>query len=186
MEPVDNPTTILTQWVHEYSDGLFSWALHKTSDQAIAEDIVQETFIAAHKNFDSFEGKSSPKTWLTSILNNKIKDHYRAQSRKVETVSIEWPMPFTSDGHWKVNGLESKWTESPELLDELEFIRTFEKCIDALPDHWGFAVRSRYVMSKKSKDICQELDITESNYWQIIHRAKLSLKSCLELNWFSK
>ena len=68
---------VIKTWVEAYSDKLYSWCLHKTSSKEIAEDLVQDTFMAAFQAINKFEGKSDPKTWLFSILNNKIADHFR-------------------------------------------------------------------------------------------------------------
>jgi len=86
MEKKSNKT--LENWLNDYSDDLFSWAHYKTSSKEIAEDLVQDTFLAAYKKMESFKGKSKPKTWLFSILNNKIIDHYRKSARTTKKQSI--------------------------------------------------------------------------------------------------
>ena len=68
---------LLSQWVESYTENLHSWAFHKVSDGELAKDLVQDTFLAAAEKIESFKGDSSPKTWLFSILNHKIIDHYR-------------------------------------------------------------------------------------------------------------
>ncbi|WP_418262403.1 RNA polymerase sigma factor [Flavobacterium faecale] len=78
---VENSKTVLEKWVHQFSDELYSWALYKTSSKETAEDLVQETFLAAYNKIDSFQEKSQPKTWLFSILNNKVVDYYRLSAR---------------------------------------------------------------------------------------------------------
>ncbi|MFA7327306.1 MAG: RNA polymerase sigma factor [Candidatus Kapaibacterium sp.] len=72
-----NASFSIKSWVELYSDQLYTWAFYKTSDKETAEDLVQETFLAAINSFEKFEGKSEPKTWLLSILKNKIADHFR-------------------------------------------------------------------------------------------------------------
>ena len=76
----DSKITI-ENWVNQYSDALFSWAYYKTSSKETAEDLVQDTFLAAYHKIDSFKGNSQPKTWLFSILNNKIIDYYRLSAK---------------------------------------------------------------------------------------------------------
>lgn len=179
------------QWVYTYGDGLFSWAYHKTNDKSIAEDLVQETFLAAHKSFDSFKGESSPKTWLFRIINNKIIDHYRKTSHKTITYIEEEEKKKITDSlfdkydNWSPNGLESAWQEDQHLLDNPEFNNTMDQCMSILPSSWKTAVLLKYHLGKESKEICRTLGITPSNYWQILHRAKLLLKKCLEKKWFS-
>ena len=78
---ISKPDTTVKCWVDLYSDKMYTWALHKTSSIEIAEDLVQDTFLAAFQSISKFEGKSEPKTWLFAILNNKIAEHFRKQFR---------------------------------------------------------------------------------------------------------
>lgn len=181
-------------WVHSFGDELFSWALHKTSDREVAEDLVQETFFSAFRSFDSFKGQSIAKTWLFKILNNKIIDHYRKSSQQLfinfedfvgNQAKSDIIGLFDHLGNWTPNGLEHEWSNEGHLLDDPEFNEVMEKCMDDLPETWKTVVLWKYHLDKKAREICQELDITPSNYWQILHRAKLLLKKCLELKWFT-
>lgn len=181
---------VISEWVHSFSDYLYSWAYHKTSSNETAEDLVQEVFMAAFKNYEKFEGRSSPKTWLLKILNNKIIDHYRKlskiQNNQDDTASQFTDSFFNGADNWKANGLEEAWTKESHLLDDPAFNRVMEICIEDLPNKWRLAILSKYLLQKESVEICQELEITESNYWQVLHRGKLLLKKCLEVNWFVK
>jgi RNA polymerase sigma factor (sigma-70 family) len=147
-------------WVELYSDNLYSWALHKTSSKEVAEDLVQETFMAAVQSFGKFEEKSNPKTWLFAILNNKINDHHRNNFRR-PTINEE--------------------TFLNKFFDQNEDWKAEER-----PDNWFSAVQLKYLEEKNGELICQELGITPTNFWQILHRAKLQLRKCLETNWFKK
>ena len=174
-------------WVKDHSDELFSWAKHKTSSKETAEDLVQETFISAYKAFDNFKQDSKPKTWLFKILNNKIIDHYR-KSAKMKTDSIEAKSIertndfFEEDGHWK--SLDSdNWAEDIHLLDNPDFLHVFGGCIEGLPEKWNAVIKAKYIIHQDAKAVCKELNITPSNYWQMIHRAKIQLKSCIENKW---
>ena len=181
----------LTQWVRLYADDLYDWARFKTSDEDIARDLVQETYLAATMGFDDFVGLSSPKTWLFQILNNKIIDYYRSQKRvgritesmdeaQAEQVTRSY---FDDAGNWAEATSTAYWAEEPQLMNNPAFITVFNQCIDDLPNVWKLAVTSKYQQEKSSAEICKELHITSSNYWQIIHRAKLLLKKCLEISW---
>ena len=181
---------LLTNWVREYSDELFSWVLHKTSDETIAEDIIQETFVSAFQHFDSFREASSPKTWLFSILKNKIIDYYRQKSRNItgqnlaaiEDETAHW---FDGDNRWKKEFRPEVWDlENENLLDNPEFESVLGNCIGKLPIAWSSCMQLKYLSEKDTADICQQLNITASNLWQILHRAKLHLRNCLERNWF--
>lgn len=187
----ENSKKVFENWVNQFSDELFSWALYKTSSKETAEDLVQETFLAAFHKIDTFQGKSQPKTWLFSILNNKVIDHYRLSAKTTkQTFSISESSGYElSDGlfneteNWKDNDINPIWDQEEELLDNPEFNNVMQGCMEDLPQKWKFAVTSKYLTEKNADEICQELEITVSNYWQIVHRAKLLLKKCLEMKW---
>ena len=178
----------LKEWVYAYGDYLYSWAYHKTGNRETAEDLVQEVFLAAVKNFNGFQENSSPKTWLVKILNNKIIDHYRKSAKKTlhldeQTFQFTESL-FNDNGNWKANGLEESWSQETQLLDDPAFNDVMKVCMDDLPPKWRLAVISKYIFDKETLEICQELEISKTNYWQVLHRAKLLLKKCLEINWF--
>ncbi|MFN0030611.1 MAG: sigma-70 family RNA polymerase sigma factor [Flavobacteriales bacterium] len=188
--------TILHQWVRDYADGMHSWALHKTSDKQSAEDLVQETFLAATQSFSKFENRSQAKTWLYSILNNKIIDHHRKQFRQ-KTVSFETQTEkrgdafmhhfFDENNEWNETQSPAEWNDGQEnLLDNLDFLRALQQCMGKLPAQWGSALQLKYLEEKKGELICKELGITPTNFWQILHRAKLQLRKCVEQNWFQQ
>lgn len=176
----------LKSWVEDFTDDLYKWALHKTLSSEIAEDLVQETFLVAVEKMKTFEGKSSPKTWLFSILNHKIIDFYRKKANQiVRSSNSPESTLFDADGHWQQSHRPIDWEEEEEhLLDNDEFQAILKRCLDALPEKWSSCVKLKYLSEKKGEDICQELDMTLTNYWQIVHRAKLQLRDCIENKWF--
>lgn len=182
----ENSKLLFEDWVNCFSDDLFSWAMHKTSSKETAEDLVQDTFLSAYHKMDTFEGKSEPKTWLFAILNNKIIDFYRKKSKQFIVSSEDYQQEIkTTDNFFDAH---QKWKNSSDLtdqhwLDNPEFNAILLACMKDLPESWQFVIQSKYILDKKSADICQELQISMSNYWQISHRAKLLLKKCIELNW---
>lgn len=180
----------ISQWVKEYSRELMSWAVYKTSSKEIAEDLVQETFFSAIKQFESFEGRSQPKTWLLTILNNKIKEHYRKKgkllfqhpsSQEVAAHRLTDDM-FDEKESWSLNEVPKNWDEQ-NPLDNPEFNEMLERCIGHLPEKWRLAIIMKYRSDLDASQICQDLELSISNYWQIIHRAKLMLKKCVDTNW---
>ncbi|HVB04102.1 MAG TPA: sigma-70 family RNA polymerase sigma factor [Chitinophagaceae bacterium] len=189
-----NPTATLTTWVSLYADNLYSWALFKTSSKETAEDLVQETFMAAFQNFGKFKGESNSKTWLFAILNNKISDYHRnhycnptiaerKQSESWKDVSND--VFFDSIGQWREDQRPFDWPlGAEEYLDNDEFNRVLLHCMGKLPANWCSALQLKYLEEKKGEIICQELDLSPTNFWQILHRAKLQLRKCLEINWF--
>jgi RNA polymerase sigma-70 factor (ECF subfamily) len=185
---IEKSTETTTFWVQLYSDSLYSWALHKTSNKETAEDLVQETFLIAIKSFDKFKGDSNPKTWLFSILNNKINDHYR-KSYRMPVVNNDTILDifFESSERWRKDQMPQKWTDDTDnLLDNVEFQQELDNCLKKLPPSCFSAIQLKFIEEKKGNVICQELGITDTNFWQILHRAKLQMRKCLELNWFEK
>jgi len=181
-----------TEWVNTYTNDMLSWAAHKVSDVETAEDLVQDSFLAAYHSLEKFENKSSPKTWLMSILNNKIVDHYRKNARSIssngkftEDSAISLTDSFFNErGRWQsADSFSTNWGDEIHLLDNTAFNEVLKLCLEDLPENWRTAITAKYLMQKSADDICQELGITSSNYWQIIHRAKLMLKKCIEAGW---
>ncbi len=182
---------IIEDWFHEYSDDLYGWAYHKTSSKEAAEDLVQETFLSAVKGLKKFQNKSNPKTWLFAILNNKIIDHYRKKGKSFtvnnnhsEQLFInQTDSFFDSDQSWTISKGAVFWEEEVHILDDDEFRKVMDVCVHELPENWRLAMLSKYLLNKTAKQICQDIKVTQSNYWQIVHRAKLMLKKCIELKW---
>lgn len=178
----------LTQWVEAYTADLYSWALKKVSNSELAKDLVQDTFLAAAEKRDSFKGESSPKTWLFSILNHKIIDYYRRKvNQPLAFENQSFSNFFDEDGDWKESRKPKDWQDEGEkhVLDNDEFQEVLRKCMEALPEKWNTAVKLKYITEKNGEEICQELDITPSNFWQIVHRAKLQLRDCVDKNWYN-
>ena len=181
-------TTSVKSWVNLYSDFLYSLAYYKTSNKEVAEDLVQETFLAAFKAFEKFENRSAPKTWLTSILSNKIAEHFRKayKTNSKNTVSIDHF--FDNTDSWIADQRPSEWqlNEEGNLLDNLSFKKILSDCLDKLPEKWKSSIIMKFVDEKSGEKVCQELELSPTNYWQILHRSKLHLRKCIELNWFNK
>jgi len=181
-------TPDLAGWVENYTSDLFTWALHKTSDEELARDFVQDTFMAAAEKLDGFRGDSSPKTFLFSILNHKIIDHYRRKVNKpINLDDQKLSSVFSADGEWLDSSKPLDWKEDESnLLDNENFQSVLRECIGNLPENWNACITLKYLQEKKTEEICQDLGITTSNYWQMMHRAKLQLRECIENNWFKK
>jgi RNA polymerase sigma-70 factor (ECF subfamily) len=165
--------------VEEHSDYLLSFAMSKLQDLELAKDLVQDTFVSAITKLDSFENRSNIRTWLTSILNRKIIDHWRkAETRYTDPVSSFFDQE-NKHRHW----LDKKNSTSVEsVVDQItkeEATLELYNCIEKLPSKWRGVIASKYLEEKVSEDICKEMEITPSNLWVIIHRAKLLLRDCL-------
>lgn len=184
---MENSNT-LSQWVRQYNQEMCNWATHKVSDSEIAKDLVQDTFLAASESISLFKGESSPKTWLFSILKYKIIDYYRSKVKQPFSFDNQTLTSFfTEDGEWHSNKKPGNWNDDDEhLLDNDDFNIVLKKCLDALPEKWNLSIKLKFFSSKKGEEICQELGITPTNFWQIMHRAKLQLRDCLENRWFQE
>lgn len=178
----------ITTWVNDFSDDLYRWALAKVNDVETAQDLVQETFFSAVKSFDSYKSTAAPKTWLFSILKNKIADHFRKvyKEREAPTEDV-LNVFFDQNDAWGSSFSPASWSSAePHLLDNPDFNVALQNCLGKLPDKWQSAIQYKYLEEKKGEQICKELEITPTNFWQMLHRAKLQLRSCLESSWFSE
>jgi len=181
-----------THWIEEYSDALFKFACVRVSDREAAKDLVQETFLSALQNLGSFRGESSQKTWLISILKNKIIDHYR-KSAKGQSVPLvdedgtsELDKYFDEEGEWKSSAGPVSWNASGyQILRSKEFLEILQKCLSKLSDHGRLVFVAKYLDEMKSEEICKQLELTASNYWVIMHRSKLQIRQCIEKNWIN-
>ncbi len=180
-------------WVKRYADALLNFAFRRTSDLAFSEDLVQETFLSALKAKDNFKGNSQEKTWLYAIMENKITDYFRSSNYKFQQQKIAigaefLGLFFIEDGHWQNEQKPQEWGDLAEentQNNSEEFFEAVKKCLKKLPQKLERIFVLKHVEDYDSNKICKELDITTSNYWVMIHRAKLQLRACLETNWFA-
>ncbi len=165
-----------------YTKDLFSYAITKVHQKELAEDLVQDTFLSAYQSYENYKEKSNVKTWLFSILKHKIADYYRSKYKQNIELSPDFIDTFFDEYHrWKPEYRPTNWGDEKELLDDPEFSKVLHNCFEKLPQKWSSAVQLKFLEEHDSKTICSKLEITTSNFWQIIHRAKLLLRNCLEL-----
>lgn len=173
--------------VNTYTKDLFAYTFSKVQQKEVAEDIVQDTFLSAYQSYEKFEGKSNAKTWLFSILQHKIADYFRLKYKAVKEVHIDVIEQFFDENdRWKPEYRPQDWGNEKALLDDPEFAKTLKGCFEHLPEKWSSAVKLKYLEEHDADGICNQLEITKANFWQIIHRAKLQLRNCLELKWFKR
>ncbi len=178
------------QWVMKYADYLYDYCLARVNDTELAKDLVQETFLAALERVENFEGKSSEKTWLTSILRNKIIDIYRRKSSPLNNLhnhngcEIKHDFFQQEDGHWNVEQRPREFGISDRLaIENKEFQHILQKCLEKLPPLWHAVFTMKFMDDQEAVKICSELKVSSSNYWVIIHRTKVNLRDCLQRNW---
>lgn len=173
-----------SKWVDKYADALYAYTMARVNDVQLAEDIVQNTFLSAWKAKDTYKGQASEKNWLYAILKNKIVDHYRKNaSSKIVLETGEEGMYF-EDGHWTEESAPKEWGISMEQpVETKEFYSVLDKCKQKLKEIQQSVFVMKYMEDLEADEICKVLNITPSNYWVLIHRAKLHLRKCLEKNW---
>lgn len=173
----------IKQWIERYSSQILNRAIYLVSDKEEAKDIVQDVFLAAYSGLDNYKGTSSPKTWLFTILKNKVADFYRKKYRTPSEISLE--NFFDETGVWKKSEkLLSEWDEGNISRDYADFDHFLEHCIENLTPKWKIPVKLYYLKEKKSPEICQDLSITTTNLWKILQRARLQIRECLETKEF--
>ena len=184
-------------WVEAYSDELFRFAYFRVSNREQAEDLVQETFLSALGSLTKFRFDCSEKTWLYNILKNKIIDYYRKQDhspvRKSDSRAEQSDEQFlqhffnhegSAQKHWNRTAAPTEWElPADDLLIKAEFIKILQLCLSYLPETQADVFRLKNIDELKTDEICKELNISTSNLWVLIHRAKLQLRECLEKNW---
>jgi RNA polymerase sigma-70 factor (ECF subfamily) len=172
-------------WAAKFADYLYSYALARLEDDHLCRDLVQDTFLAALEKLNDFKGQSSERTWLTAILKYKIIDVYRKKNAawltSLETHGSSPEFFEPDDGHWK-----DIWSPQPMAIDHgdptiiKELAAVLRKCIDRLPPLWQSIFVLRHLEDSSTEAICQEFKLTPSNFWVIIHRAKVNLRACLQ------
>lgn len=184
------------EWFELYGDYLFAFAQRRVREQTAAEDLVQETFLAAIQSNNSYAGKSSEKTWLTGILKHKIYDYFKKNNRQSDLTAEEADLSGYNymferkdewDGHWNNKYAPADWDNANPLrnVEEGEFQIVFGSCLENLPERIANAFVMREVDDLSSAEICGVLQISTNNYWTMMHRARLHLRRCIEVNWFT-
>lgn len=183
------------RWLDEHGDYLYNFAFARLRNEAAAEDVVQETFLAGLKSQDRFAGGSTERTWLIGILKHKIVDCIRKRGRELtvedpETIHCEregWILTEGEwKGHWDVFNEKGPidWGDNPaSFLEKKEFWQKLQECLLALPPRMGQVFTLREMEEMECAEVCKLLQITESNLWVILHRARMQLRRCLEINW---
>lgn len=177
----------MNDWLNEHGDFLYRFALARLRDPHQAEDVVQETFLAAIKS-NSFAGQSAPRTWLTGILKHKIIDLIRKKNRETvvsdlidESTNASIDDFFDAAGHWIDK--PQAWDMPENALEQKQFLSVLQGCIDKLPAKLAQLFMLRDVHETDNEEICKALNITPTNAWVMLYRARMGLRKCLEFNW---
>jgi len=176
-----------SDWVDAHADYLFNFAIGQVRDANTAEDLVQDTFLAAVKAQNSFGGKSSARTWLVGILRHKIYDHLRKTCR--ERAVRHDPTPVNDDESWEESALwlhdVAAETQLPSRRIELDEFRTnLELALGKLPPRIAQVFQLYQIEERPNREVCERLNISESNLWVMLHRARKQLREHLD-GWWS-
>ena len=176
-------------WLDRHGDVLFQHALHRVRRRESAEELVQETLLAALRGYHDFEGRSSERTWLVAIMRRKIIDHIRdgaSQNREpIGEPDGSEVSAFNHRGKWSVS--PGAWPRDPEVaMEKEEFWTAFDECFGGLSPSLADAFCLCELENASSQEACKVLGISTSNLWTRLHRARLLLRRCLEIHWFSQ
>jgi RNA polymerase sigma-70 factor, ECF subfamily len=185
--------TDIHQEIASHRSYLYRYAVGQLREPAQAEEVVQDTLLAAVEASASFQGKSSMRTWLTAILKHKIIDAKRREAKSpiVDVASglgtdddLEDfdALYFQQNGGWQEP--PPAWTNPEQSLENSMFWEAFEECLGNLPAATARAFYLREISGLETDDICKELAISTSNCWVMLYRARLNLRECLERRWF--
>lgn len=175
-----------TKWVDKYSDYLFNYTIVRVNDREVTNDLISETFLAGLKSMKNFKGEASERTWLISILKRKIVDYYRkinSNKGKAE-VKIQYNSS-DNEGEWleeQIADLSHRTAE--DIMENDELGLAILECLDQLNEKQATIFKMKTIEGIETEAICNEFNISPSNLWVIIHRARTSLAKCLEKNWF--
>ncbi|HKK07100.1 MAG TPA: sigma-70 family RNA polymerase sigma factor [Gammaproteobacteria bacterium] len=179
------------QWLKLYGDELFRFALVQLHDAGLAEDMVQETLLAALQARDRYSGEAAVKTWLIGILKHKIVDHIRKEVRESAREDIERLSDrrteegidelFDARGHWIVRPQD--WGDPESCLEQGRFWDALEICLQRLKVLQARIFALKEFSGLSNEEICKELEITATNCWVLLYRARVGLRQCLEAGW---
>ena len=168
---------------------LLRFARLQLRNDAWAEDAVSETLLAALEKPESFAGRAQPKTWLIGILKHKLVDQLRRHTRECsltrdddEADAALEELMFDASGHFRQAPAE--WGDPQAQLGQAQFMAVLDACVEKMPAQLGRVFLMREWLELDTHDICKELAITPTHLWVILHRARLRLRECLQIQWF--
>lgn len=175
-------------WVDAYGDYFFRYAKSRLRDANAAEEVVQETFMAGIRYQDNYAGRGSQRAWLMTILRRKMVDHIRSRNRILEQSWAGETDPtallFDENGRWKPGVLPK--IEPGQNLESSELWQIVKGCLGKLPPGQADVFTLSVIEEMDSENICKELDISPSNLWVRLHRARLGLAKCVGSKWMSE
>jgi RNA polymerase sigma-70 factor (ECF subfamily) len=175
-----------SEWLDCFGDALYRYALARLRRPQDAEEVVQETLLAALRARSQFQGNAHPLTWLTGILRRKIVDHLRATARAPLTNDAnDDNLEVWFDAHGKWRRRPRRWDDPAAAAERSEFWGVVQHCLARLPSRMAAAFTLRTLDEQPPDAVCRELTISAGNLWVLLHRARLQLVRCLDLHWFN-
>lgn len=184
-----NVTASLHPNLESLRPALIRFAVLQLRNDSMAEDVVQDTLIAVLEKPEHFAGQSSLRTYVTGILKHKIIDALRSSTREVR-IDVDEDQSeadiidtlFQPDGH--TIDMPRQWGDPDATLEQKDFFRILEMCLERLPAKTARIFMMREWLELETEEICKELQISTSNAWVMLYRARLQLRECLDLKWF--
>lgn len=172
-------------WVDQHGDRLFRYALSRVRDESSAEDLIQETFLAALKSRDKFKGDSSELTWMTGILRNKIFELYRRQAKDVPLAAEDddRESSFFDGRHWSPAEAPREWPAAKAESAELSAV--LRRCLDGLTAPVARAFVLREMEGLPAPETAAALGVAPAHLAVLLYRARMRLRRCLEKNHFA-
>lgn len=187
--------TDLRDQLTAFRPDLLRFARLQLRDDHLAEDVVQEAYLAAMGGIERFARQASLKTWVFAILKHKITDAIRRRATTVNASSMAeedaafdqvFDRLFKVNGHWTPGGKPADWGDPQDAIEQQQLWNIFEACLNHLPANTGRVFMMREFLELEIGDICGDLGISTSNCYVILHRARHQLRGCLEKTWFGR
>jgi RNA polymerase sigma-70 factor (TIGR02943 family) len=186
------PMATFEEQLVEHRTYLMRFARLQLRNDAWAEDAVSETLLAALAKPQTFGNRSQLKTWLVGILKHKVIDMIRSNTREVSATDADTDhegdeldkIAFRADGHFAEQ--PNDWGDPHKTLQQSQFFQVLDACMERLPPALGRLFLMREWLELSSQDICKELSLTPTNLYVQLHRARLRLQECLNINWFGR
>ncbi|AEF53263.1 RNA polymerase factor sigma-70 [Marinomonas posidonica] len=182
------------EFMEELRNQMLKFAMLQVKDAQLAEDAVQEAMLSAYQNIDKFGRQAALKTWVFSILKNKLIDLLRKEKRLVVASQLEegpnisgealMDKLFSENGHWQKHERPQKWDDPDHGIENEHFWRVFDACLNALPEKYGRLFMMREFLEMETPEICHNEEISVTSLNVTLYRARLRLRECLEDNWY--
>lgn len=182
---VPTPKVDPSKWLESHGDVLFAFAFSRLRDRDAAEEVVQEAFLGALRNLQTLSKQSSEGAWLMGILKKKVVDRIREKSKRALSLEGEDQVVsrlFDEKGNWS-NAARKAGSLRLDALEQAEFRDLFELCLEALPGNQAAVFVLKEVQQENTETVCKELEISSTNLWVLMHRARLRLAECIKTRW---